>query len=62
MTTGRDAIGAAAGLRLADLRFAAGLRRAALFLLFAAFFFPTRLFAFAIRFSSRLPARRRLNA
>jgi hypothetical protein len=62
MTTGRGAIGTAAGLRLTDLRFAAGLRRAALFFFFAAFFFPTRLFAFAIRSSSRLPARRRLNA
>jgi len=56
ITTGRDAIGVAAGLRLTDLRFAAGLRRAALFLLFAAFFFPARFFAFAIQPSSRLPA------
>jgi hypothetical protein len=36
----------AAGLRFAGLRFA--LRRAICFFFFAALFFPTRLFAFAI--------------
>jgi hypothetical protein len=51
ITTGCGAIGAgvaglrAAGLRFAVLRFA--LRRA-IFFLFAALFFPARLFAFAI--------------
>ena len=49
--------GAAAGLR-----FAAGLRRATVFFFFAAFFFPTRRYAFAIDSSSRLPARRRFRA
>jgi hypothetical protein len=44
-------------LRLTALRFTAGLRRAT-FLFFAAFFFPDRLFAFAIQSSSRSPARR----
>jgi hypothetical protein len=42
----------ATGLRFAGLRFA--LRRPACFFV-AALFFPTRLFAFAIRSSSRLP-------
>jgi hypothetical protein len=60
ITTGRGAIVPTAGLRRVDDRFAAGLRRATVFFFFAAFFFPARLFAFAIRPSSRLPARRRL--
>jgi len=59
ITTGRGATGAgaaaaglrAAGLRLAGLRFT--LRRETCFF-FAARFLPTRLFAFAIRSSSRL--------
>jgi len=46
-------------LRREDVRFAAGFRRAAVFF-FTAFFFPARLFAFAIRPSSRLPARQPL--
>jgi hypothetical protein len=55
MTTGRGiagAAGGAAGLRAAGFLLAAGLRLTAFF--FAAFFFPVRLFAFAIRSSSQV--------
>jgi hypothetical protein len=51
ITTGRGAAGAAAGLRFAAACFAR--RRAGFFL--AAAFLPARLFALAIRTSSRLP-------
>jgi hypothetical protein len=54
MTTGRGVAGAggAAGLRAAGFLLAAGLCR-------AAFFFPARLFAFAIRSSSQVTPRGR---